>query len=177
MKKIAIMLLSAMLVFSFVACSNTGRTVNTLDAVPLTTANSSGDDFWTSSTVKPDAFGTVAFGNNGVVGGTLKPVEGFTEFNTAVTEEQSGYYFGILIQNAEELADATMTLLKNGAASEDKTDMAFDDQIVFRVADLAEGDADPVLNANTWGVRVTKGNATYEATFDLSGVELAKGAE
>ena len=168
---------AAICIAAAAACSNTGRTVNTLDAVPLTTANSSGDDFWTSSTVKPDAFGTVAFGNNGVVGGTLKPVEGFTEFNTAVTEEQSGYYFGILIQNAEELADATMTLLKNGAASEDKTDMAFDDQIVFRVADLAEGDADPVLNANTWGVRVTKGNATYEATFDLSGVELAKGAE
>ena len=176
MKKIAIMLLSAMVVFSFVACSNTGRTVNTLDAVPLTTANSSDDNFWDSTTVKPDDFGTVAFGNNGVVGGTLKPVEGFTEFNTAATEEQSGYYFGILVQT-KDLEGATMTLLKNGAASEDKTDMAFDDQIVFRVADLAEGEEDPVLNANTWGVRVTKGNATYEATFDLSGVELAKAAE
>ncbi len=68
--------------------------------------------------------------NTGKVTGTLKYVEGFTAFNGSVVEEQSGNYFPFILNTVGE----KMTIKKNGSAAPDKTDMAFDPEILVRVS-------------------------------------------
>ena len=72
--------------------------------------------------------------SDGSVIGTLKFVKGFKEFNLANESEQKGNYFPITLSNSGN----KMTLKKNGLASEEKTDMTFDKDIIFRVASKSD---------------------------------------
>ncbi len=71
---------------------------------------------------------------DGSVIGTLKFVKEFKEFNLANESEQKGNYFPITLSNSGN----KMTLKKNGLASEGKTDMTFDKDIIFRVASKSD---------------------------------------
>lgn len=68
---------------------------------------------------------------DGSVTGTLKSVTGFTEFNSADVDEQSGYYFPLHLTQV----GTKMTLKTNGVAKAGKENMAFDPDILFRVSD------------------------------------------
>lgn len=64
---------------------------------------------------------------NGDVRGTFKYVTGYTGFNTAVPEEQEGYFFPFTLKTS----GTTMTFKKNGAVS--KQDIPWEANNVFRV--------------------------------------------
>ena len=66
---------------------------------------------------------------DGSVTGTLKNVNGFTEFNSANVSEQSGHYFPL------HLTQTKMTLKTNGVVKTGKENMPFDPEILFRVSD------------------------------------------
>ena len=68
---------------------------------------------------------------DGSVTGTLKNVSGFTEFNSADVNEQSGHYFPLRLTQA----GTKMTLKTNGVAKPGKENMNFDPDILFRVTD------------------------------------------
>lgn len=72
--------------------------------------------------------------SDGSVIGTLKFVKEFKEFNLANESEQKGNYFPITLSNSGN----KMTLKKNGLASEEKTDMTFDKDIILRVASKSD---------------------------------------
>lgn len=67
---------------------------------------------------------------DGSVKGTLKHITDFTGFSSKVAE-QSGHYFPLKLAQVGE----KMTIKTNGVAKADKTDMAFDPEILLRVAD------------------------------------------
>lgn len=66
---------------------------------------------------------------DGTVLGTLNWVEGFTAFNETKLEEQSGYYFPLNLL----VTGTKMTLKRNGVVREDKTDIAFDPELLLRI--------------------------------------------
>lgn len=68
---------------------------------------------------------------DGSVTGTLKNVSGFTEFNSADVNEQSGHYFPLRLTQT----GSKMTLKTNGVAKPGKENMDFDPELLFRVAD------------------------------------------
>lgn len=65
---------------------------------------------------------------DGSVVGTLNNVTGYTDFSSK-TSEQSGHYFPFRLTQT----GTKMTIKKNGKAATDKTDMAFDPEILLRV--------------------------------------------
>lgn len=65
---------------------------------------------------------------DGSVHGTLKHVTNFTDFSSKKSE-QSGHYFPFVLG----VTGSKMTIKKNGTASADKKDMAFDREIILRV--------------------------------------------
>ena len=65
---------------------------------------------------------------DGSVVGTLKNVTNYTDFSSK-TSEQSGHYFPLTLTQT----GTKMTIKKNGRATAEKTDMAFDPEIVLRV--------------------------------------------
>lgn len=65
---------------------------------------------------------------NGAVKGTLKFVENFTEFNSTVVEEQSGFYFPFTLVKT----GTKMTFKKNGVVS--KADIPWEADNIFRIA-------------------------------------------
>lgn len=72
---------------------------------------------------------------NGAVMGTLKYVTGYTQFNASKPAEQEGYFFPLtLADGIGTKGTSKMTLMKNGIASPDETDMAYDPELLFRVA-------------------------------------------
>ena len=75
-----------------------------------------------------------AISRDGVVTGTLKYVTGFTAFHEGNPEEQEGNYFPFLLNTT----GTKMTIKKNGAAAPDKTDMAFDPEILLRVGSQSD---------------------------------------
>lgn len=83
-----------------------------------------------SEFVTPDT--TVS--NDGVVKGTLKHVTGFTAFNEGNPGEQEGNYFPFLLNTT----GTKMTIKKNGTAAPDKTNMAFDPEILLRVGSKSD---------------------------------------
>lgn len=64
---------------------------------------------------------------DGSVFGTFKYVSGYEEFNSAVPEEQEGYFFPFELKKT----GSKMTFKKNGNVT--KKDINFDKDIVFRV--------------------------------------------
>lgn len=66
---------------------------------------------------------------SGNVTGTLKHVDNFTDFSS-IEEEQSGNYIPLKLT----VTGQKMTLKKNGTASPDKTNIAFDPELIFRVS-------------------------------------------
>ena len=85
---------------------------------------------------------------DGSVIATFHHVDSFPEFNPSVKEEQSGYYFPFQLS----CKGKQMTLKKNGVTRADKTNMPFDDTIVFRVEEGDEFsvivDGKPYINLN-----------------------------
>lgn len=75
-----------------------------------------------------------AISRDGVVTGTLKYVTGFTAFHEGNPEEQEGNYFPLLLNTT----GTKMTIQKNGTAAPDKTDMAFDPEILLRVGSQSD---------------------------------------
>ncbi len=69
----------------------------------------------------------VAVSEDGTVTGIFHYVTGYTGFNSAEVEEQSGYYFPFTLEKTGE----KMSFLKNGEPS--KTDIAWEANNVFRV--------------------------------------------
>ena len=72
--------------------------------------------------------------DRGMVEGTLKYVTGFTAFHEDAPEEQSGNYFPLILSTT----GGKMTIKKNGSAAPDKTDMAFDPEILLRVGSKSD---------------------------------------
>ena len=73
---------------------------------------------------------------DGSVFGTFKYVTGYEEFNSAIPEEQEGYFFPFELKQT----GSKMTFKKNGNIT--KKDINFDKDIVFRVS---KGDTFEVL--------------------------------
>lgn len=87
---------------------------------------------------------------DGSVVGTLHYVEQYTDFSNN-EEEQSGNYFPMHLNVSSN--NGKMTLKKNGVAAENKTDIAYDADIVFRVPEQSttfsvEIDGKEVVNLN-----------------------------
>ena len=74
--------------------------------------------------ITPDTY----IDKSGKVQGTLKYVNSFPEFSS-VDGEQKGNYFPITLSET----GSQMTLKKNGVAIENKSDIKFDKDIIFRV--------------------------------------------
>lgn len=89
---------------------------------------------------------------SGKVEGTFHYVTGYTEFSS-IPEEQAGYYFPFHLTKT----GSKMTFKKNGVPA--KEDIAFDPDIVFRVA---KGDTFEVLVDGESVVTFTFKNATFE---------------
>ena len=159
MKKIAIMLLAALMLFAFVACDDTTKT----DGATLKVSALAEGDEYLEKTAADYGDYTIT---DGKVEGTLYLIENFTEFNATVEEEQSGYYLAFKLTDYEDLKDGKMTFYKDGTAT--KKDIKVDEFNVFRVED-AEAETPDFA---TWKVSVTSGDETYSVTFDLSKVEL-----
>ena len=75
--------------------------------------------------------------DDGSVRGILKWVTKFTAFNENVSAEQNGYYMPIKLVG-EAGTGEKMTIKKNGVATEAKTDMKFDPEILVRVEDKSD---------------------------------------
>lgn len=83
-----------------------------------------------SEMISPDTYVAV----NGAVMGTLNYITDYTEFNTANPEEQKGYYFPfVLADGIGSVGTSKMTIIKNGIASDEKTDMNYDPELLLRV--------------------------------------------
>lgn len=104
--------------------------------------------------------------NNGHVIGTLKPVDEYTGFNSAVVDEQSGYYFPFEI-NVPGAKTMTFekTSIDNGTYVKTKTDIPYDTQIILRVADPMDEDGEIVKKI--YDFRITTDNdKVIELHFD-----------
>ena len=83
-----------------------------------------------SEMISPDTYVAV----NGAVMGTLNYITDYTEFNTANPEEQKGYYFPfVLADGIGSVGTSKMTIIKNGIASDEKTDIDYDPELLLRV--------------------------------------------
>lgn len=71
---------------------------------------------------------------DGTVLGVFKWVTGFTAFNETIAAEQNGYY--VPIKLTSNVTGTKMTLKKDGQAREDKTEMDFDPELLFRVTSV-----------------------------------------
>ena len=164
MKKIAIMLLAALMLFAFVACDDTTKTDE--GAALKVSALAEGDKYLERTAAD---YGDYTI-TDGKVEGTLYKITDFSEFNTANEAEQSGYYLAFKLTDYDDLKNGKMTFYKDG--KETKKDIAVDEFNVFRVedADATTGTADFA----TWKVTVTSGDETYSVTFDLSKVKLGE---
>lgn len=104
--------------------------------------------------------------NNGHVIGTLKSVDEYTGFNSAVVDEQSGYYFPFEI-NVPGAKTMTFekTSIDNGTYVKTKTDIPYDTQIILRVADPMDEDGEVVKKI--YDFRITTDNdKVIELHFD-----------
>lgn len=83
-----------------------------------------------SEMISPDTYVAV----NGAVIGTLNYMKDFTEFNAIKEEEQKGYYFPfVLADGIGTVGTSKMTIMKNGIATDEKTDMDYDPELLLRV--------------------------------------------
>lgn len=83
-----------------------------------------------SEMISPDTYVAV----NGAVIGTLNYITDYTEFNATKPEEQKGYYFPFeLADGIGTVGTSKMTIMKNGVASDEKTDMNYDPELLLRV--------------------------------------------
>lgn len=85
--------------------------------------------------------------DRGRVIGTLKYIEGFTDFSSNV-EEQDGYYFPVKLDSS--ITGDTMTLIKNGVPT--KKNITFDPEILLRI--------DRYKPNTSWIIEVTSGDKT-----------------
>jgi len=77
--------------------------------------------------------------DNGNVYGTLKAVTDYTGFNSASVDEQSGYYLPFTIDVAGATTmDFAKTTTKGGTYTTTKSGIAYDSEILLRVADSAK---------------------------------------
>ena len=88
----------------------------------------------------------------GNVSGTIKKVEGFTDFSSEPSE-QSGHYFPFTLTTT----GSKMTFKKNG--SETKKDIVFDKDVIFRTE---KTDTWEVLVDGKSAVKLNFANATFE---------------
>ena len=179
MKKISIMLLAALMLFAFVACEdNTGDDVADAATLQVTTLAKA----YLGKTAAD--LGTIEIAADGKVTGSLKEVKDFKDFNTAVAEEQSGYYLGFSIKDASKYGDSAKLYFYKTDSSDKTTVSEFnlfgadgksgtaDDNVenIFRVAK-----ADKTATAKSWKVVVLDKNGdSYSITFDLSGVTFGE---
>ena len=169
MKKISIMLLAALMLFAFVACDDkTGD--DAAEAASLQVATLAKEYLGKDAA----ALGTIEIAADGKVTGNLKELTGFKEFNSTVEDEQSGYYLGFSIKDAEKYGEnAKLYFYKTDSA--DKTTSAEfpltgNVENIFRVADASEK-----ATAKSWKVVVLDKNGdSYSITFDLSGVTFGE---
>lgn len=83
-----------------------------------------------SEMISPDTYVAV----NGAVIGTLNYITNYTGFNATKPEEQKGYYFPFeLADGIGTVGTSKMTIMKNGIASDEKTDMDYDPELLLRV--------------------------------------------
>lgn len=83
-----------------------------------------------SEMISPDTYVAV----NGAVMGTLNYITDYTGFNATKPEEQKGYYFPFeLADGIGTVGTSKMTIMKNGVASDEKTDMDYDPELLLRV--------------------------------------------
>ena len=165
MKKIAIMLLAALMLFAFVACDDTTKT----DGATLT-VSLLGEEGYLGAT--QDKYGDYEIAADGTVTGSIYK-QTLTEYwPDAANKENEGYFFAFVITN-DFSEDATMTFQKGDEEpAEDKTDMAFEAKNVFKIA--AE---DKTGRVDSWKVTVKDGDETYSITFDLTDVDLTDAPE
>ena len=165
MKKISIMLLAALMLFAFVACDDTTNT----DGATLT-VSLLGEDGYLGAT--QDKYGDYQIAADGTVTGEIYK-QTLTEYwPEAANQEDEGYFFAFEITN-DFSEDATMTFQKgDDEPAEDKTDMAFEANNVFKIASNDKADRE-----DSWKVTVKDGDETYSITFDLTDVDLTDAPE
>ena len=155
MKKIAIMLLSAMVIFSFVACNNNGTAApnDYLEAVAGSTS--------IAEVMKPDETASniqrsVYIDENGKVFGRFYKSENNTAWNTD-NEEESGYYIAFTVTEDVTLSSSnTMTI---GSGDSQKV---LDDASDLPVVVWLGGDA-AAAKAKTYPVKI--GDTTINLNF------------
>ena len=168
MKKIAIMLLAALMLFAFVACDdNKGdETVPTLKVSAWTEGKISG----IVSEFNVNKLSENLKIENGKVTGTLKPIDNFTEFS-GDDAENDGYFFAFKIDEKQfkDTSKVTMTSYKDGKVS--KQFDKFDAEFIYR---LGGKDLESTKNLKTFKLECKEGDEVYSITFDFSELKLGK---
>ena len=109
------------------------------------------NETWLNKRISDMIENDITVDKDGNVRGTLKKVEGFTDFSSEPSE-QSGHFFPFTLT----VTGSKMTFKKNG--SETKKDINFDKDIIFRTT---KTDTWEVLVDNKSVVKLNFANATF----------------
>ena len=166
MKKISIMLLTALMLFAFVACENDGDK----DAAALVVASVDAN-----TVIDGNTFATAVTVSNNKVTTTLAEISTAWDDFGAETAG-TGYFLPLTITTPSSVKNATVT-----AKMGDKTpvakiftvgeDSSAKNYVVVKVAEAAETSAD-ALKALDLELTVKVGEDSYKATLDLAEVTL-----